>query len=43
MRSTSTRAILGGFVGTVADQRKALELARKVPGVKSVKDDMRLK
>ena len=34
---------LSGFVGTVADQRKALELARKVPGVKSVKDDMRLK
>lgn len=34
---------LSGFVGTAADQRKALELARKVPGVKSVKDDMRLK
>ena len=34
---------LSGFVNSVADQRKALDLARSVPGVKSVKDDMRLK
>lgn len=34
---------LSGFVSSVADQRKALDLARSVPGVKSVKDDMRLK
>jgi len=34
---------LSGFVNSIADQRKAIELARSVSGVKSVKDDMRLK
>lgn len=34
---------LSGFVNSIADQRKAIELARSVKGVKSVKDDMRLK
>lgn len=34
---------LSGFVSSAADERKAAELARSVPGVKSVKDDMRLK
>lgn len=34
---------LSGFVSSVADQRKAVELARSVKGVSSVKDDMRLK
>lgn len=34
---------LSGFVNSIADQRKAIELARGVSGVKSVKDDMRLK
>jgi len=34
---------LSGFVSSSADQRKAIDLARSVSGVKSVKDDMRLK
>ena len=34
---------LSGFVKSSADQRKAVELARNVKGVKSVKDDMRSK
>lgn len=34
---------LSGFVNSITDQRKAIELARSVKGVKSVKDDMRLK
>lgn len=34
---------LSGFVNSAADQRKAIELARNVKGVKSVKDDMRSK
>jgi len=34
---------LSGFVSTRADEKKAVELARSVKGVKSVKDDMRLK
>ncbi|MDP2144759.1 MAG: BON domain-containing protein [Gallionella sp.] len=34
---------LSGFVSSSADQRKAIDLARSVTGVKSVKDDMRLK
>lgn len=34
---------LSGFVNSIGDQRKAIELARSVKGVKSVKDDMRLK
>ena len=34
---------LSGFVSSEANQRKAIELARGVKGVKSVKDDMRLK
>lgn len=34
---------LSGFVSSTADQRKAIDLARSVNGVKSVKDDMRLK
>jgi len=34
---------LSGFVSTAADQRKAVELARSIKGVKSVKNDMRAK
>jgi len=34
---------LSGFVSSAADIRKAADLARSVKGVKSVKDDMRLK
>jgi osmotically-inducible protein OsmY len=34
---------LSGFVNSQANINKAVELARGVPGVKSVKNDMRLK
>lgn len=34
---------LSGFVSSITDQRKAIDLANSVKGVKSVKDDMRLK
>lgn len=34
---------LSGFVSTRAEIDKALEVARSVPGVKSVKNDIRLK
>ena len=34
---------LSGFVSSADDEAKAAELARSVKGVKSVKDDMRLK
>ena len=34
---------LGGFVRSQADINKAVEVTRKVAGVKSVKNDMRLK
>ena len=34
---------LSGFVGSAADMRKAVEIARGVGGVTSVKNDMRLK
>jgi osmotically-inducible protein OsmY len=34
---------LSGFVSSASAQTKALEVARNVEGVKSVKDDMRLK
>jgi len=34
---------LSGFVSSQADINKAVEVARGVPGVKSVKNDMRLK
>lgn len=34
---------LSGFVGSQAEITKAAELARNVSGVKSVKNDMRLK
>lgn len=34
---------LSGFVSSTADEHKATELARRVKGVKSVKDDMRVK
>jgi osmotically-inducible protein OsmY len=34
---------LSGFVSSEANERKAVELAKSVKGVKSVKDDMRLK
>ena len=34
---------LSGFVNSQADISKAVEVARGVPGVKSVKNDMRLK
>ena len=34
---------LSGFVSTEADIRKAVEIARSVKGVPSVKDDMRVK
>jgi osmotically-inducible protein OsmY len=34
---------LSGFVGTQVAENKAIEVTRTVPGVKSVKNDMRLK
>lgn len=34
---------LSGFVSSQANVSKAIEVARSVPGVKSVKNDMRLK
>ena len=34
---------LSGFIGSTEKERKATELARSVKGVKSVKDDMRVK
>jgi osmotically-inducible protein OsmY len=34
---------LSGFVSSQANVNKAIEVARSVPGVKSVKNDMRLK
>jgi osmotically-inducible protein OsmY len=34
---------LSGFVNSQADINKAVEVARRVKGVKSVKNDMRLK
>ena len=34
---------LSGFVNSQADINKAVEVAREVPGVKSVKNDMRVK
>ncbi len=34
---------LSGFVSSRADIDKAVEIARKVPGVRSVKNDMRAK
>jgi len=34
---------LSGFVSTEADIQKAVEIARSVKGVKSVKNDMRVK
>jgi hyperosmotically inducible protein len=34
---------LSGFVNSKADQKKAVEVARKVKGVTSVKDSMQLK
>jgi osmotically-inducible protein OsmY len=34
---------LSGFVSSQAAETKAVEVARTVPGVKSVKNDMRLK
>lgn len=34
---------LSGFVGTESDIKKAVEVARGIEGVKSVKDDMRVK
>lgn len=34
---------LSGFVNSQADINKAVEIAREVPGVKSVKNDMRVK
>jgi hyperosmotically inducible protein len=34
---------LSGFVSSAAEESKATELARTIKGVKSVKDDMRLK
>jgi hyperosmotically inducible protein len=34
---------LSGFVGTEADIKKAVEVARSVKGVTSVKNDMRVK
>ena len=34
---------LSGFVSSKADETKAVDVARGVKGVKSVKDDMRLK
>jgi osmotically-inducible protein OsmY len=34
---------LGGFVSSSANMNKAVELARSIKGVKSVKNDMRVK
>jgi osmotically-inducible protein OsmY len=34
---------LSGFVNSQADINKAVEIAREVPGVRSVKNDMRVK
>ena len=34
---------LSGFINSVADTNKAVEVARGVKGVKSVKNDMRIK
>ena len=34
---------LSGFVSSTANERKAVDIARSVKGVKSVKDDMRIK
>lgn len=34
---------MSGFVNSAADINKAVELARRVEGVKSIKNDMRLK
>jgi osmotically-inducible protein OsmY len=34
---------LSGFVSTIAQTNKAVEVARSVPGVTSVKNDMRVK
>lgn len=34
---------LSGFVSSTADERKAAEIAAQVKGVKSVKNDMRVK
>jgi osmotically-inducible protein OsmY len=34
---------LSGFVSSAENQKLAMDVARKVPGVASVKDDMRLK
>lgn len=34
---------LSGFVNSPDDERKAIEVARNIEGVKSVKDDMRSK
>jgi osmotically-inducible protein OsmY len=34
---------LSGFVGSEADTQKAVEVTRKVKGVESVKNDMRIK
>jgi hyperosmotically inducible protein len=34
---------LSGFVANAADASRAAEIARKVPGVKSVKNDIRVK
>lgn len=34
---------LSGFISSVENENKAVELARNVKGVKSVKDDLRLK
>lgn len=37
------RVQLSGFVGSQAEQHRAVEVARKVHGVESVANDMRLK
>ena len=34
---------LSGFVGKSGDAERAVEIARKIPGVKSVKNDIRVK
>jgi len=34
---------LSGFVGTTAEARRAVELTRDVPGVRSVRNDIRIK
>lgn len=41
----TTRGVvqLSGYVSTEADEQHAIELARRIDGVKSVKDDMRIK